>query len=912
MRKLIFFWVFMFSSVMMAQTYTITGRITDAEDKNEALIGASVLYGDGRGTVADVDGNYRISLPAGDYTITFSYVGYEKVTKDISLNSDLTLDVQLSSSVMMKEVTVVADVAIARETPVAFSTLSPKTLEENIAAQDIPMVLNSTPGVYATQEGGGDGDAQVTIRGFDSRNVGVLLDGVPVNDMENGHVYWSNWFGLDAVTRSMQVQRGMGASKLALPSVGGTINIITKGMDSKKGGSFKQELGSDGYLRSSFGYNTGMLKNGWAFSVAGSYKRGDGWVDQLWSEGVFYYAKVDKRLGKHTLSLSAYGAPQKHGQRVFKLPVAVYDSAYAEDLGIRLHFYDGISSEDSIIVAQNRKNAVGGIGQGVRYNQHWGYLARNKNNPDAKSEPMNERVNFYHKPQITLKDIWNVSDKLYISNIAYLSIGRGGGTSDNSTLPPTGSDGLKDYQSVYNKNISNINTGYSADENAATNFLKASMNEHFWYGFLSTLSYDYSERLSVSGGIDVRNYTGTHYAMVYDLLGADYAANTLTDYSSIDWNDEHPFSGHKLYEGDIFDYHTEGRVSWFGGFGQLEYKTDKLSTFLNLTAAKSYYSQTAFLYGLDPDITRKETQWALFWGGTAKGGANYNINETMNVFMNVGYLSKAPEFSSVYDYDNRLLTNIQNEIVKALELGYSYSTPVFSANLNAYLTRWENKPMSTSVPDPDEPQESLSVNLNGMDALHKGVELDFIYRIIEGLDFQGLMSIGDWRWDTEGYSSLYDEDGSYIEDRYFNAKGVHVGNSAQTQFGGEFRWEPIEGLYVKPRATYFTRYYAQFEPGSLNPYYNPENFDEDGQPIDSWQIPSYTLIDLHTGYRWNVQDYILDLRLNVLNLMNVTYIATAQDNDPYNGQSFNEHDAKSASVFMGMGRRFNMSISLKF
>jgi outer membrane cobalamin receptor len=130
------------------------------------------------------------------------------------------------------------------------------------------MVLNSTPGVYATTGGGGDGDAEVTIRGFSSRNVGVLLDGVPVNDMENGQVYWSNWFGLDAVTRSIQVQRGLGASKLALPSVGGTINIITKGFDSRKEASIMQEVGSDGYVRTSFGYSSGILKNNWSITAA--------------------------------------------------------------------------------------------------------------------------------------------------------------------------------------------------------------------------------------------------------------------------------------------------------------------------------------------------------------------------------------------------------------------------------------------------------------------------------------------------------------------------------------------------------------------------------------------------------------------------------------------------------------------
>ena len=111
------------------------------------------------------------------------------------------------------------------------------------------MLLNSTPGVYATQQGGGDGDVRINIRGFSQRNVAVMIDGIPMNDMENGWVYWSNWFGLDALTRKIQVQRGLGASKLALPSVGGTINIITKSVDYKKGGTYMQQVSDYGQFK---------------------------------------------------------------------------------------------------------------------------------------------------------------------------------------------------------------------------------------------------------------------------------------------------------------------------------------------------------------------------------------------------------------------------------------------------------------------------------------------------------------------------------------------------------------------------------------------------------------------------------------------------------------------------------------
>src|SRR5690606_5646852 len=90
----------------------------------------------------------------------------------------------------------------------------------------------------------------------------------------------------------------------------------------------------NGYLRSTFGINTGRLKNGWGVSLAGSYKQGDGWVDGNYTKGWFYYLRVDKELGKHLISLQGFGAPQEHGQRPFTAEIATVDEDLARELGV--------------------------------------------------------------------------------------------------------------------------------------------------------------------------------------------------------------------------------------------------------------------------------------------------------------------------------------------------------------------------------------------------------------------------------------------------------------------------------------------------------------------------------------------------------------------------------------------------
>ena len=913
----------------------ITGKVIDF-NTGETLIGATIIYGKGKGTATDFDGNFSFKTQKGERNLAISYVGYQAISRVITVGDKVQSLTFKLKTVLLNEVQVVADIAIDRETPVAFSTIPMKQISEELASQDIPMILNSTPGVYATQSGGGDGDARITIRGFNQRNVAVMIDGIPVNDMENGWVYWSNWFGLDAVTSNIQIQRGLGASKVAIPSVGGTMNILTKGNGNKAGGVVKQSIGSYGKLRTSLGYNSGRMENGWGYTLAGSYKKGNGFVDETWSEGYFYYAKIQKEIGNHVFSLSAMGAPQKHGQRSYKSDIATYDSDYAQSLGDTSDFSERI------------------INKGITYNKHWGYLDRWSINSNGDTlhanETLNSKQNYYHKPQFSLRDFWTVNDRFYVSNILYASIGNGGGTGLSGNTSNYDANGQYNFQEAYNTNSNNIDALYSDNENKAGTYLRSSINNHFWYGGLTTLNFQKTDEIKISGGLDVRYYKGQHYREVYDLLGADYAldaSNGLQD-------------SEVKRVGDKLAYHNDGIVKWSGLFYQAEYSNGALSTFCNISGSNSAYKRidyfkkkdlilddTTYIEALGTSVSTElefddngdligahktmvedtiwhngtaytmnsdqaklaETDWKWIRGYTIKSGANYNLDEYNNVFFNLGYISKAPRFSNVYYYDNSLFRDIKNEKVKAVELGYSFRSSSFSANVNTYYTQWENKPSSggvTVVVD-DIPYRA---NINGMDALHKGVEMDVSYRVLRNLTVEGLMSLGDWKWASSDTVRFLDDDNNPIIDDFgteiitvFDAEGVHVGDAAQTQFGLSIRYEPSYNSYIKLRTTYFNNYYADFDPLSLN----GENSGR-----ESWIIPAYNLVDLHAGYKFDLWDRKqLDIKLSILNLFDEIYISDAQNNDPYNA-NYQDFDAKSAGVFFGLGRRLSLSARFTF
>ena len=390
----------------------IKGVVKDSKTA-EPLIGANiVLEGTSIGTSSDLDGAFVLDKVAdGIYTLSIYYVGYERYSqKGVTPGSNLEIEMQ-PMIYNGSEITVLADRA-TRETPVAYSNVSKKDMEVRLGSQDIPMALNTTPSVYATMQGGGAGDARINVRGFDQKNVAVMINGVPVNDMENGWVYWSNWDGVGDATSEIQVQRGLSAVNLSIPSIGGTMNIITDPAAQNQGVKYKQEYGNDGFLKSTLVANTGLINGKYAFNGSLVRKIGNGYVDGSWTDAWAYYFGASYTLNKNNrFELYALGAPQRHGQNLYKQNIGAYSHSFARDL-------------DDYDVAALEKFKE----RGRRYNENWNttnYIGAEAWNGKLYSmhEPgfLNERENYFHKPQINLNWYTNLTSQLNVlsSNILF-------------------------------------------------------------------------------------------------------------------------------------------------------------------------------------------------------------------------------------------------------------------------------------------------------------------------------------------------------------------------------------------------------------------------------------------------------------------------------------------------------------
>ncbi len=830
----------LFSTVMYAQS-TVNGKIIDG-DMNAPLPGANIIVkGTSTGATTDFDGNFTLNAKSNSGEIVVSYVGYVSQTIAFSGDTDLGTITLLSSNVGLDEIMIVASVAVDRKTPVAVSTIKSADIALKLSTQEFPEILKSTPGVYTTRAGGGYGDGRINLRGFNSQNVAVMINGIPVNDMENGRVYWSNWAGLGDVTSTMQVQRGLGASKVAVASVGGTINIITKTTDAIQGGNITTGIANDGYLKYGMTYSTGLTDKGFAATVSASKISGDGYVDGTEFSGYNYFLSLSQQINvAHRISFTAFGAQQEHGQRYNRSTIAQLKET---DSGPQ------------------------------KANKDWGY---------KNGEVYHQSYNFYHKPQMSLNHLWNINDKSVISTSLYASFGSGGGRRDEGTKIGSddyriGSTGLQpiDFDRVVAENQAN-------GVNGSSDIISSSRNSHEWYGILSSYKNRVNDALTISGGFDGRYYIGSHWYQVDDLLGGQFFLDNESDTFAF---------GKPLKVGDHYNKDYDGIVLRYGLFGQAEYQVNEsLNLFVATDISNSSYQQKEYM---NNTITGSRSSDSVdFLGYGIKGGGNYNLDVNNNVFVNVGYFSKAPFLDSVFLDEDGIDANegAENEKVFSAELGYGFRGERLSANVNVYYTNWLDKTLNGSI---GTGEDIFFYNLLGIDALHQGIEIDFRYKATDNLTVTGMASLGDWKWKSNVSASVRNQAGDEVDVVEVFAKNLKVGDAAQTTFalGADYKLAPKSNIYVDYNFA-----------GDNYASYDVTNRGSSDLP-DVWELPDFGLFDIGVRHSFEMGSFNATLVGKINNAFNTEYVSDANDLDGTESK---------AQVYFGPGRTYSVGLKVNF
>ncbi|MDO9547622.1 MAG: TonB-dependent receptor [Candidatus Marinimicrobia bacterium] len=939
-------------TLIFAQTGSIQGRVVD-KTAGDGIIGANVvIVGTTLGAATDENGSFIIdAVPAGAVQVMVSVIGYSKVTRDLNVSSTgvTKISFQLERETLELGALEVLASRATRTTPVAYTNVEKIEIELSLGSRDMPMVLNTTPSVYATEQGGGAGDARVSVRGFNQRNVAVMINGVPVNDMENGWVYWSNWDGVADATSSIQLQRGLSAVNLAAPSIGGTMNILTDPTALKAGGKFKQEFGNAGFLKSTLSYASGLINDKFAVSGTVVRKTGDGVIDKAWTDAWAYYLGLSYQANKNNrFELFALGAPQRHGQMRYAQNIAAYDSAYAADVFDKSVLqmagdsagtkYDVFSVFPEAGRTYNENwNTVSKDYKGKQYYYMYGEKEVDRHDPNF----LNESENYFHKPQVNLNWYLTINDKMRLSTVAYFSGGSGGGTGtfgdikwESAGLGTNSPSRIADWDQTIAINQDTLNRkGKLKPAGESVGFLRNSVNRQWTIGAISKLNFDISERLKTQIGIDWRTAEIMHYREVRDLLGGDYAVNgayvnskTGADryYKYYDEFKDATVDANKVGLGGKIGYNNTNTIDWLGLFGQAEYKT-------NLFSVYGMGGFSMIKYGLVDHFKKAENYTESYITATDDGeleiiadwisavqfktGGLYKITDNMEAFANFGYVEKVPILDNIIDdVKIALAPDPTNEKFISTEMGLNFRalSDKLATKMNLYDTRWLDRNLVRAVTTGQGSSGDTDlIFLTGLNQYHQGFELEVAYQPMRLFRLDGAFSYGIWKYtdDADGVYKDIENDTTY---QYtYAVKDLMVGDMPQSIYAFTISVFPIKGLTVAATMNYYDRFWANWDPSSREIKSGVEPDRE-----QNWQVPSYSKIDLHMKYDIPVNLLGLGLQayVHVFNALDAIYIQDAVDNSQYNafkGDGKN-HAADDAEVYIGMPRRINFGLNINF
>ena len=833
-------------------------------------------------------------LFVGAFALTAT-ISFGQVTEPIDSTAINNSNVNLSETLIIGKG--VIDVEENRKTPIASTIITKEEIQDKAVGNvEFPEIMKNSPSVYVADQASGFGDGKMFLRGFDQSNTAYLLNGHPINGMEDGNLYWSNWSAMADIANLIDVQRGLGSSKLAISSVGGTVNIVTQATGTKQGGFVRYVVGNDSYQKATIAYNTGM-KGKWGasflidnWSAHRKYARGTG------GQGQSYFVSVGyKPNERHQINWMIFGAPQEHDQNYSKAMTTTERTITVNGQSVRTI------------------NTPGYDLTGRKGNYNYGFY---------NGEALSQKRNYYHKPVTNINWDWNINENFTLGTVLYASMGRGGSTGILGNGPGYTLDGYSRVDGSTNWDVlAALNAqlpGGVSDGNNGT-MLRTSVNNHFWYGGVTNLNFDTKTGWNFNVGADVRFYQGDHFQQLNNLLGAKERVATNKSgreagytvsktYSTNPWSALFDFAS----EGERVGFDNSEKINYQGVFGQAEYANNWFSAFIQgAISNQSYQKFDRWNYNNESvDVvsgkvrlngTEAKSEIRNDKGWNIKGGFAFTLNQDNKVFVNAGRYSRQPFLDNVFMQNtvNYITPEVGNEEILGFEAGYKYATRTLKVNVNAYYTKWENRADSytqSNYVDPIDPNvtyRAVNFLLSDLTQVHKGIEIDFDAKLSKDWTLRGFTSLGDWVYEGEFNYRVQDQNtGNIIEGTSGrkNLDGVSVGNAAQFTFGMGTKVKVAKGLSFDTDFNYYARLF-----GNVN-VEDVAKAQIQGKDYQNESLRPYALVDLGATYEFKFGTQKIKFRGNVKNLFNDQYIGRK---DAY-------------GYFYGLGRTWNAGVTYNF
>jgi len=733
------------------------------------------------------------------------------------------------------------------------------------SSQNISSVLTAGRDPFFSAAAFNFSPVRFRMRGYDGDANTTYMNGVPMENLDNGFTPFGLWGGLNDVLRNRDVVIGLRSNPFTFGDIGVATNMDVRASKQRKQTTLGYSYSNRNYThRYSATYSTGLSKSGWAFTLSGSRRWADeGYVPGTYYNGWSWFAGIDKKIGqKRLLSLVAFGAPTENGKQ--GASVAEMDSLAGT------HYY----------------------------NPYWGYQNGKKRNAYVAKT---------NQPIIILTDETKFDNNTTLVNALSASFGdRGSTTIDWYNAPDPRPDYYRNLPSYYaslgqtanaaavaqdlasNENHRQLNwanfydanrAGQETVQNATVNGVKgqsySGLRSHYVLGeyvtntqkinFNSTFNKRFNNHVEMTAGVSYQSQNDRNYKRLDDLLGGQYFVdlNQFAEFTfpgSTIANQNNVAKPNNIVKvGDQYGYDYNMHINKAEAWGQGVFKLKHVDFFVaGQVAHTEFWRVGNVTNGLFPNNSFGKSAVYDFTNYSIKGGLTYKLDGRNYFYLNGAYITKAPEFQNVF-ISARTRDNVQDKItsedVTSVEGGYMLNSPKLRMRLSGYYTLTRHQMDVLSFYD-DDIQNFANYGLTNINKVHFGGELGFEAKVIPNVTVNGAVAIGRYYYNSRQNAVVTQDNTAAIVSRdTIYSQNYRVGGTPQEAYSLGIQYRSPKYWFIGLTGNYFDQMWVNFNPirRTSAAVTNVVPYSKDWYNVlNQQQLSGQFTLDLFAGYSWKL------------------------------------------------------------
>lgn len=886
-----------------AQT-TVKGRAVDSQTK-QPIPGVTVSIQTFE-TKTDAKGYFELLITPGEYTITIASEDLAAYTSTITVPEN-GIDI--------------GDIAMASKgstegAGVAEITLSDSDFDNDKSGQNVSGLLHSANDAFTNAASFTFSALNFRVRGYDGENMLVFMNGLPMNDPESGRASYSEWGGLNNVTKNKESQNGITPAKFGLGTIGGETNINTCASQIRKQNNFSYAFSNKSYShRVMYTYATGMLDNGWAFALSGSKRWAvNGYAEGTWYDAYSYFAAAEKKLSdKHSIAFTFLGSPYKR---------AMQAAATQEAFDLTGSHY---------------------------YNPNWGF---------QNGEKRNSKVRQVHQPSIIITDNLKISDATKLTTSVGYSFGRFGTTALNwnnandprpdyyrylpsyqladtnvdASIPAIMANNWKNDPTVSQINWDNlyqINYLSNLVGQSARYIVEERRKDNTQLNFHSFVNHELNNNISLSIGLMTMKSNTHYFKVINDLLGANYWLD-VDQFAERDFPDNPLMMENDLNNpsrqvkvGDKFGY--DYNMNYLDGtlWGLSQFKYNKIDFFIGLEATyTSFWREGNMKNGRFPDFSEGKSEKLNFFNYVTKAGITYKLNGRNYFIANGTYLTKAPLPDNSFvspRVSNKLLANLESETIFGGELSYIHKGSIINGRITVYETKFNNQiDLKSFYLDYSNFSTFVNMSLQNIDKTHQGIEFGADIKVSKEFTVTSALNLGNYLFTSRPNATISYENGSQPDTtETIYSKYFFVPSGPQNVATIGLKYNNSKYWFASINCNYFDKMYLDFSPERRTEGQITQLGLGYGDPLinqvtDQQKLESGYTVDLSIGKSWKIDNYYIGFNINVNNILDNQELISGGYEQLRVAQSTSELNKFPSKYYYGYGRTYFLMLTFRF